>query len=253
MKFKTIKALSLAIVICWIISGCASVNVNYLDIKSSVIDVSDAQINQYSVAKVDIGETPGNFGVSVSVKSQDVVSALKKNLQQYDLLEQSVGVGNYQIALDMTFLRSGLSDIRVQSIGRYEIKNLLSDATSVLLVDEVYTAEVSKDLFGKAFSAGLTSAIFTAGVASGLGVDADIANSLATDVGTASMISLDEKNTVKDLTAKDKSILRKLGYAKEGVPITAFDGSKRLSRAYEGSIRLNMASFIDKLRAFKLP
>lgn len=232
-----------------LLSACASPKVNYMTIREGVIPVKDEHKQSMQVEKVELGEVPE----SVVLEQSTIEAALEKNLAVYDLLNKESIDHKYNINLEMKFEYTGLIDITVTSTGKYIVTNLMTGNTLTFDVVEAYTAELTSNMFwsglGRATLAGLGGAV----VSQGLGANAQVTTAVATGAALSAASTVDEKYQAENITPEDKEILRQYGYCPDNVPYTALDGLSRTERAYEGSIRLNIASFIDQLYLTELP
>lgn len=247
-----LKNFSLLVVATLALAGCATPQAKYMEVRSNVIPVYPSEYQSFSVGEVSVGKTPGSTFVPVSFDKEALAIALKKNFENYNLLASQLGSGSYDIDLNMAFEAEGVGDLVVRGIGLYEIKNVKTGSSLTVEVDESYTAELTSEMVWS----GLGRAV--AGAALGALVGNQVGGTRSMSVGavvgaTAAMGRGDVKFEPVELTAADKEALRRSGYAPDGIPVTARDGLLRMEHAYEGSIRLNIAMFMEKLSSLKLP
>ena len=251
-SFKRLKNAGLLFVAALALVGCATPQARYMEAHTNVISVSPAQTKSFSVGEVSIGKTPGSIGVPVILKKEELSRVLAKNFENYNLLAADQDSGSYTVGLDITFEYSGLWDLVVRGIGTYEITNVKTGDGLTVEIDEAYTADMNSDMFWSGLGRAAAGATVGALVGNQFGgtnttaIGAIVGGSLASGKGEVLYEPV-------ELSDADREALYQSGYAPAGIPITARDGVRRMEHAYEGSIRLNIAMFMEKLSTLKLP
>jgi hypothetical protein len=250
---KKIRAFSLILSILVILPGCAGLNPYHMVPYEQMGIPNESAIKSLSVSNISSTHNSGYTGIKAD-NSIEVKEAFISTLRSYRLLDSS---SNKTVSASFNVKNlTDWGDFTSICEATYSISDN-DQPVEVIDITTEYTAKLNhSEMWKQALVAGIAAGVATNVKINTGSTSKAIGSGVAAGLLTAAVIDPESQQVAKSddmpepglsLTNAQLEQLDIIAYAREGTPLTALDGTKRMQIAMESSIRKNLAMFVKKI------